>query len=52
MKDFLPCLFWKLICIKDQRQFMFACFFLKLKLDAKEGTANERELTFSYKNID
>ena len=40
MKDVLACLFSKLICIKDGRQLM-AAFSLELKLDTKEGIANE-----------
>ena len=42
MKDVLACLFFSLICIKDQIQLMFAGSLFKLKLDTKEGTASER----------
>ena len=40
MKDILAYLFFKMICIKDRRQYLFVL--LKLKLGTKEGTANER----------
>ena len=42
MKDALACLFFNLICIKDQIQLMFAGSLFKLELDTIEGTASER----------